>query len=108
MSHERYVIPSVERAVQERAKDAKALTCVYEEPPLHVKVIRDTFGPDYDQFGVVPGSLHSILPFPVDYQPYTFAHVVNQLQLLAFAALGFVVRTFAELTRIIADMLLPQ
>ena len=35
--------------VQERATDAKALTPVYEEPPLHVKVIRDAFGPDYDK-----------------------------------------------------------
>ena len=35
--------------VQEAATDAKALTAVYEEPPLHVKVIRDTFGPDYDK-----------------------------------------------------------
>ena len=35
--------------VQERAADAKALTPVYEEPPLHVKVIRDAFGPDYDK-----------------------------------------------------------
>ena len=35
--------------VQERAEDAKALTPVYEEPPLHVKVIRDAFGPDYDK-----------------------------------------------------------
>jgi Rne/Rng family ribonuclease len=35
--------------VEEAAKDAKALTPVYEEPPLHVKVIRDNFGPDYDK-----------------------------------------------------------
>jgi Rne/Rng family ribonuclease len=36
-------------AVEEAATDAKALTPVYEEPPLHVKVIRDNFGPDYDK-----------------------------------------------------------
>jgi Rne/Rng family ribonuclease len=35
--------------VQERAESAKALSAVYEEPPLHVKVIRDAFGPDYEK-----------------------------------------------------------
>ena len=35
--------------VEERAKDAKALTPVYEEPPLVVKVIRDNFGPEFER-----------------------------------------------------------
>jgi multicomponent Na+:H+ antiporter subunit D len=39
--------------------------------------------------GVNPAPLYAILPFPVDYVPYTTAHVVNQLQLLLFAALAF-------------------
>ncbi len=39
--------------------------------------------------GVWPGPLYSILPFPVDFQPYTSAHVINQLQLLFFSALAF-------------------
>jgi multicomponent Na+:H+ antiporter subunit D len=34
--------------------------------------------------------LYSLLPFPVNYEPYTTAHVVAQLQLLAFAGLAFV------------------
>lgn len=41
--------------------------------------------------GVYPWPLYAILPFPVDYAPYTVAHVVNALQLLAFAALAFAV-----------------
>jgi multicomponent Na+:H+ antiporter subunit D len=41
--------------------------------------------------GVAPGGLYAMLPFAVDYQPYTFGHVVAQLQLLAFAGLAFVV-----------------
>ncbi|AWN16637.1 Na(+)/H(+) antiporter subunit D [Salinisphaera sp. LB1] len=41
--------------------------------------------------GVYPAPLYAILPFDVDYSPYTTAHVVNQLQLLLFAALAFVV-----------------
>ena len=39
--------------------------------------------------GVYPYPLYSILPFPVDYIPYTGAHVVGQLQLLLFGALAF-------------------
>jgi Ribonuclease G/E len=35
--------------VDEAAKDAKALTTVYEEPPLVVKVIRDNFGPEFER-----------------------------------------------------------
>jgi Ribonuclease G/E len=35
--------------VEERAEDAKALTAVYEEPPLVVKVIRDNFGPEFER-----------------------------------------------------------
>jgi multicomponent Na+:H+ antiporter subunit D len=41
--------------------------------------------------GVAPGALYAILPYAVEYRPYTFDHVVAQLQLLAFAALAFVV-----------------
>jgi len=39
--------------------------------------------------GVYPQPLYNLLPFPVDYVPYTGAHVVGQLQLLMFGALAF-------------------
>ena len=39
--------------------------------------------------GVVPSALYSILPYAVDYVPYTTAHVIGQLQLLLFALLAF-------------------
>jgi multicomponent Na+:H+ antiporter subunit D len=39
--------------------------------------------------GAFPQPLYNILPFPVDYIPYTGAHVVGQLQLLMFGALAF-------------------
>ena len=45
--------------------------------------------------GVYPDALYAILPFPVDYVPYTTAHVITQLQLLMFSALAF---TFLMLT----------
>ncbi|MDA3922543.1 MAG: Na(+)/H(+) antiporter subunit D [Salinisphaera sp.] len=41
--------------------------------------------------GVYPAPLYAILPFAVDYSAYSTAHVINQLQLLLFAALAFVV-----------------
>ena len=39
--------------------------------------------------GVWPQPLYSILPFPLDFNPYTTPHVINQLQLLFFSALAF-------------------
>jgi len=39
--------------------------------------------------GVYPWLLYSLLPFPVDYEPYTAAHVLTQSQLLFFSALAF-------------------
>lgn len=41
--------------------------------------------------GVYPEPLYAILPFAVDYQAYTPAHVIDQLQLLLFAGLAFFV-----------------
>jgi multicomponent Na+:H+ antiporter subunit D len=39
--------------------------------------------------GSYPWALYSLLPFPVDYAPYTAAHVLTQTQLLFFSALAF-------------------
>lgn len=39
--------------------------------------------------GVYPQPLYSILPYPVDYVPYTAFHVVGMLELLMFGALAF-------------------
>jgi len=41
--------------------------------------------------GCFPGLLYSLLPYPVDYQPYTGEHLVSQFQLLLFAGLAFFV-----------------
>ncbi|MFO8174985.1 MAG: Na(+)/H(+) antiporter subunit D [Longimicrobiales bacterium] len=41
--------------------------------------------------GVFPGPLYAILPFPVDYVPYTASHLMTQFQLLLFAGLAFFV-----------------
>ena len=39
--------------------------------------------------GVFPGALYAILPYPVAFEPYTVAHVINQTQLLMFSILAF-------------------
>ncbi len=39
--------------------------------------------------GVYPQLLYDMLPYQVDYAPYTTGHVLTQLQLLAFATLAF-------------------
>ncbi len=41
--------------------------------------------------GVYPWPLYDILPFPVDFQPYTSVHVLAQSQLLFFSAAAFTV-----------------
>jgi multicomponent Na+:H+ antiporter subunit D len=41
--------------------------------------------------GSYPAALYSLLPYPVDYVPYTATHVLDQLQLLVFSALAFAV-----------------
>jgi len=40
--------------------------------------------------GVYPWVLYDMLPYPVNYAPYTWAHIVTQCQLLFFSALAFV------------------
>ncbi|MGI9450096.1 MAG: Na(+)/H(+) antiporter subunit D [Geminicoccaceae bacterium] len=39
--------------------------------------------------GIFPQPLYMLLPHPVDFHPYTVAHVITQLQLLLFSALAF-------------------
>jgi multicomponent Na+:H+ antiporter subunit D len=41
--------------------------------------------------GIWPQALYALLPYPVDYVPYTGAHVLTQLQLLLFSGLSFFV-----------------
>lgn len=41
--------------------------------------------------GVFPDPLYALLPYEVDYVPYTTTHVITQLQLLMFSALAFTV-----------------
>jgi multicomponent Na+:H+ antiporter subunit D len=60
-----------------------------KEPPLNMMVAMGIAAFLCVFIGLFPGPLYSILPYPVDYQPYTGAHVLDQLQLLLFAAFAF-------------------
>ena len=40
--------------------------------------------------GIIPSLLYDYLPYAVNYKPYSTYHVVNQLQLLCFAILSFI------------------
>ncbi|MEL6751765.1 MAG: Na(+)/H(+) antiporter subunit D [Pseudomonadota bacterium] len=39
--------------------------------------------------GFAPGSLHALLPYQVDFEPYALSNVISTLQLLAFALFAF-------------------
>ena len=41
--------------------------------------------------GVYPAPLYALLPYEVDFEPYTTGHVITQLQLLMFSVLAFAV-----------------
>jgi len=60
-----------------------------KEPPLNMLLAMAIAAGLCVFLGVYPYPLYSILPNPVDYIPYTAAHVVGQLQLLMFGALAF-------------------
>ncbi len=47
--------------------------------------------------GVYPTALYDILPYAVDYKPYTSYHVIQQLQLLMFSALAFTVLMLSKI-----------
>jgi len=61
------------------------------EPPMNMRVAMGIFAFACIFLGVYPAPLYEILPFPVDYQPYTVPHLVGQFQLLLFAGLAFFV-----------------
>ena len=60
-----------------------------KEPPLNMLIAMGMAAFFCVFLGLFPKPLYNILPYPVDYLPYTGAHVVGQLQLLMFGALAF-------------------
>jgi multicomponent Na+:H+ antiporter subunit D len=59
------------------------------EPPLNMLLAMTLAALLCVSIGTWPGMLYSLLPYPVDYSPYTVTHVIAQLQLLFFSALAF-------------------
>lgn len=60
-----------------------------KEPPLNMLIAMGIAAFLCVFVGTFPGYLYSILPYPVDYVPYSGYHVIDQLQLLFFSALAF-------------------
>jgi multicomponent Na+:H+ antiporter subunit D len=61
------------------------------EAPLNMRLAMYLFSALCIGIGVLPGPLYALLPYPVDYAPYTAPHVVAILQLLLFSGLAFFV-----------------
>jgi len=61
------------------------------EPPVDMRWAMAVFSFLCIALGLFPQPLYAILPYPVDYRPYTVEHVVSQLQLLLFAGFAFFV-----------------
>ncbi len=60
-----------------------------KEAPLHMLLAMGFAAALSIAIGVFPAQLYALLPYPVDYEPYSVGHVVGQLQLLLFALLAF-------------------
>lgn len=60
-----------------------------KEPPLNMRLAMGAAAFICIFLGVYPAPLYNILPYAVDFVPYTAFHVVGMLQLLMFGALAF-------------------
>jgi multicomponent Na+:H+ antiporter subunit D len=59
------------------------------EAPIHMQLAMGITAALCILIGVYPDPLYAMLPYPVQFHPYTISHVVWQLQLLLFALLAF-------------------
>ena len=62
-----------------------------QEPPVNMRLAMGLAAFICIFLGVFPKPLYDILPFAVDYAPYTAFHVLAMLELLMFGALAFTV-----------------
>jgi multicomponent Na+:H+ antiporter subunit D len=60
-----------------------------KEPPLNMCIAMGMAAFICILLGVFPTPLYNILPYPVDFVPYTAFHVLGMLELLMFGALAF-------------------
>jgi len=61
------------------------------DPPAGMRYAMWLFSFFCIAIGLYPDPLYRILPYPVDYQPYTIDHLVTQFQVLLFAGFAFFV-----------------
>ena len=61
------------------------------EAPLNMRLAMLLFAALCIGLGIWYEPLYGLLPYPVEYEPYTGPHVVSQLQLLLFSGLAFFV-----------------
>jgi multicomponent Na+:H+ antiporter subunit D len=66
-----------------------------KEAPAHMLVAMAVMAVGCILIGVYPEVLYRVLPYPMEYHPYTTTHVITQYQLLLFSGLAF---TFLQLT----------
>ncbi len=59
------------------------------DPPLSMRVAMSICAALCVLIGIFPGIFYGLLPWVVDFHPYTADHVVTQLQLLLFSGLAF-------------------
>lgn len=59
------------------------------DPPWTMRAAMILFAALCLAIGIFPRPLYALLPFPVEFVPYTGSHVVAQLQLLLFSGLAF-------------------
>jgi multicomponent Na+:H+ antiporter subunit D len=60
-----------------------------DDPPWNMRAAMILFSVLCIGLGIAPTPLYALLPYPVDFVPYTPSHVVFQLQLLLFSGLAF-------------------
>ena len=60
------------------------------EPPLNMLLAMGIAAVFCIGIGVFPQALYALLPYPVDYEPYTGVHVTESLGILMFTLLAFV------------------
>jgi multicomponent Na+:H+ antiporter subunit D len=66
-----------------------------KEAPVNMLVAMAIMAVMCVAIGLFPEMLYKVLPYPMEYHPYTATHVITQYQLLLFSALAF---TFLQLT----------
>ncbi len=62
-----------------------------KEAPLNMRIAMGSAAALCILIGCAPELLYGLLPYPVEYVPYTTAHVINQTQLLLLSAMAFTV-----------------